>query len=85
MAVVALCPICSWLLIHHIFRFFESNEQKGIQSQFVLNYIDRNREELTNKYSDFSHFLTDFKVDENIMKELIEHAEKVILNQKMEI
>ncbi|MGI6478386.1 MAG: S41 family peptidase [Salinivirgaceae bacterium] len=62
--------------------FLKAMNRRGIQSQFVLNYIDRNREELTNKYSDFSHFLTDFKVDENIMKELIEHAEKSNIKPK---
>ncbi len=56
--------------------FLKAMNRRGIQSQFVLNYIDKNRKELTKKYSDFSLFLTDFKVDENIMKELIEHAEK---------
>ena len=62
--------------------FLKAMNRRGIQSQFLLNYIDRNREELTNKYSDFSHFLTDFKVDENIMKELIEHAEKSNIKPK---
>ncbi|HOG20857.1 MAG TPA: S41 family peptidase, partial [Salinivirgaceae bacterium] len=56
--------------------FLKAMNRRGIQSQFVLNYIDRNREELSKNYSDFTQFLTDFKVDENIMKELIEHAEK---------
>ncbi|HPW66043.1 MAG TPA: S41 family peptidase [Salinivirgaceae bacterium] len=62
--------------------FLKAMNRRGIQSQFVLNYIDRNREELSKNYSDFTQFLTDFKVDENIMKELIEHAEKSNIKPK---
>lgn len=62
--------------------FLKAMNRRGIQSQFVLNYIDRNREELSKNYSDFTQFLTDFKVDETIMKELIEHAEKSNIKPK---
>ena len=49
---------------------------KGIFNQFILNYEDRNRKELTSKYKDFSEFNAEFNVSDDLMQQLITYAEK---------
>ncbi len=48
---------------------------KGILNQFVLNYEDKNRTELTNRYKKFSEYKNSFKVSGEMIDDLIEYAE----------
>lgn len=47
---------------------------KGILNQFILNYGDRNRQVLENKYRKFDDFKENFVVSPDIINELIEYA-----------
>ncbi len=46
----------------------------GILNQFVLEYVDGNRQDLKTKYSGFSQFDKDFKVDDKLMGKLVKYA-----------
>mgnify|MGYP001367668100 CR=1 FL=1 len=56
--------------------------RKGIINRFILNYMDVNRKELEVKYlnkkkdKEFENFSKDFKVDDAMLKALLEFAEK---------
>lgn len=43
---------------------------------YVLNYMDTNRSQLIKKYSKFEDFEDDFKVTEDMLKELVALGEK---------
>jgi carboxyl-terminal processing protease len=56
--------------------------RKGIINQYVLQYMDKNRKSLENKYlgkkkdKDFSYFKENFEIDEDFLTGLLAHAEK---------
>jgi carboxyl-terminal processing protease len=49
--------------------------RKGILNKFVLTYVDKNRNEIKTKYSDFESFRKKYDVN-TILSELINYAEK---------
>jgi carboxyl-terminal processing protease len=55
---------------------------KGILNNFVLSYIDSNRDDLKNKYSDFNLFKNNFKVDSSLLKNLLTYAAQKSLTFK---
>ena len=57
----------------------------GIFYRFVLNYVDKNRQELKRQYPDFEMFDNAFTVTETILDELQDFAEKEGLAKKPEM
>jgi carboxyl-terminal processing protease len=49
---------------------------KGMQNQFVLNYLDNNRKNLLERYPTFDSYKKDFVVDEGLLDNFIAFAEK---------
>jgi carboxyl-terminal processing protease len=48
---------------------------KGTINQFVLEYVDRNRQDLLKKYPGFGSFMEDVDIGEKLMPGLIQYAE----------
>jgi len=48
---------------------------KGILNQYILNYGDKNRVELSNKFKKFNEFKNNFSISNDIINGLIEYAE----------
>lgn len=57
-------------------RFFRNLQQKNIIFEFALSYTDKNRKELTAKFTDISSFRKSFVVDEPLMNDLLAFADK---------
>jgi len=58
--------------------------RKGIMNTFVLNYIDKNRKKLLKEYPDFDTYNSTFSVNEDLLSELVEYAEKEGLEKNEE-
>jgi carboxyl-terminal processing protease len=56
--------------------YFRDLIRKGILNQFVLQYVDRNREYLKKTYTDFKKFNQEFNVGTEIFTELNNYAQK---------
>jgi carboxyl-terminal processing protease len=56
--------------------FYTKIQSKGIQSQFVLTYLEKNRDDLKKQYTDAKSFRNNFKVTEDIFNEFLAYAEK---------
>ena len=56
--------------------YYRSLISRGILNQFVLRYIDENRINIKRKFTDFKNFREKFIVDDEIIKKLIEYADK---------
>ena len=50
--------------------------QEGHLTSFTLEYVDKNREKLLEKYPTFADFNTSFKTDKALMDEFFKHVEK---------
>jgi len=48
---------------------------KGILNQYILNYGDKNRTELSNKFKKFNEFKNNFVISDDIINGLIEYAQ----------
>jgi len=64
--------------------YYRDLVRKGILNQFILTYIDKNRQALNAKYPDFKKFKEKFTVSDAIFDEMIAFGEKEKLkvNQK---
>ena len=64
--------------------YYRDLVRKGILNQFILTYIDKNRQALNATYPDFKQFKDKFTVSEAIFDEMIAFGEKEKLkvNQK---
>ena len=69
----------------HYTSYFRELIGLGIFNRFILNYLDRNRQELKRQYLSFEQFDNDFTVTETILDELQNFAEKEGLNKKPEL
>ncbi len=49
--------------------------RKGVITNFILDYVDRNRDEIIHRYSSFSEFRDQFKIDDLMLKDLLVVAE----------
>lgn len=58
------------------FKYFNLLVRKNVIYPYVLNYMDTNRSQLIKKYSKFEDFEDDFKVTEDMLKELVALGEK---------
>ena len=50
--------------------------QEGHLTSFTLEYVDKNREKLLEKYPTFADFNASFKTDKTLMDEFFKHVEK---------
>ncbi len=57
---------------------------KGILNNYIIDYIDNNREDLNEHYPDIDTFIKDFSVNENITEGLVESAKKAGIEYKEE-
>lgn len=48
--------------------------RKGVQNTFITNYMEKNRESLSEKYPSFATFNQNFSVDPSFMNEFVEYA-----------
>ena len=48
----------------------------GILNSFILDYIDQNRKELNKSYPDFERYQSEFKISEQILKDLYQNAKE---------
>jgi carboxyl-terminal processing protease len=58
------------------FRYFNLLVRKNVLNPFVINYIDSNREQLKKSYPDFEVYNKNFRVSEQMMKDLVAAGEK---------
>ena len=56
--------------------YFKDLIQKGHLTGFSLEYVDKNRDKLLEKYPDFNSFLTQFTIDKKYMDEFFAYVEK---------
>ena len=56
--------------------YYRSLIGKGLFNTFLLEYVDNNRKSLKNKYTDFSMYEESFEVDDELLKKLVDYAEK---------
>ena len=56
--------------------YFSSLVQGGHINSFCLEYTDKQREKLSERYKSFDSFLKSFNADENMMKEFFNYASK---------
>ena len=57
-------------------NYYRDVVAKGVLNQFVIDYVDKNRTELTGKYRDVEAFDKDFVVDNSLLEDLKVQAEK---------
>ncbi|MFZ6052538.1 S41 family peptidase [Halocola ammonii] len=56
-------------------EYFSQLVRRGLTNSFVLNYMDKNRNELADQFKSAEDFVKNYKVDEELKKELIAYAE----------
>lgn len=64
--------------------YYRDMVRKGIINTFVLNYIDKNRKKLEKEYPDFDIYNKAFVVNDDLLFELLEYAEKEELEKNEE-
>lgn len=57
-------------------KYYSKLLRTGVLNTFGFEYTNKNREHLENTYSDVDSFIENFEVDEDLMGELSEYAEK---------
>lgn len=58
------------------YTYFNHLIAKNVIGEFVINYIDRNRDMLKKKYSDFEKYNKDFTVSDAMIDEIVKAGEK---------
>ncbi|MBN1180744.1 MAG: S41 family peptidase [Bacteroidales bacterium] len=56
--------------------YYRSLINKGILNSFVLEYVDKNRGDLTNTYENFDKFNASFQTDDELLSKLTAHGEE---------
>ena len=56
--------------------YFGKLVRKGVLNTYALSYVDRNRNALLQKHRTVDDFRRDFRMDEAMTTELVEHARK---------
>lgn len=54
--------------------------QKGVLFSFVSKYVDKNRETMNNKYPNIEKYKKSFRIDSNIMSDLLDAAKEAKIN-----
>lgn len=58
------------------YLYFNRLLAKNVISEYIINYVDKNREMLKKKYPDFKKFNSDFVVTDAMIDEIVEAGEK---------
>ena len=58
------------------YTYFNRLLAKGVINEYVLNYVDKNRESLKKKYPKFEAFKKDFQVTDAMVDEIVKIGEK---------
>src|SRR5680860_336250 len=58
------------------YQYINKLRRKSIIYNFVLDYTDKNRQEIKNKYPEFEAFNRNFNISEDIINEIVENGEK---------
>ncbi|MBN2667993.1 MAG: S41 family peptidase [Bacteroidales bacterium] len=64
--------------------FYSKMSRKGIIYQYVVEYMDKNRDQLKKQYSSFDIFKNDFKVSEEMLGEIYQKAKDKKIEPKDE-
>jgi carboxyl-terminal processing protease len=57
-------------------KYYNDLWRKGVFNDFTMDYLENNRKMLKQKFPDLKAFRNTFSVDENLMREFIEYADK---------
>jgi carboxyl-terminal processing protease len=57
-------------------KYYNDLWRKGVFNDFTMDYLENNRMMLKQKFPDLKAFRNTFSVDENLMREFIEYADK---------
>jgi carboxyl-terminal processing protease len=60
----------------HYSNYYIDLRRKNVFNNFVLDYLNANRQTLQNEYRDFTTFDQKFTVDDKIIQEFMDYAEK---------
>ncbi|RLD55484.1 MAG: peptidase S41, partial [Bacteroidetes bacterium] len=63
-------------------EYYRKMSRKGIIYQYLVAYMDKNREEIKQKFPDFTTFKTDFKVDDKMFAGIKAASEKKEIEPK---
>ena len=58
------------------YKYINKLRRKTIVYNFVLDYVDKNRDEIKSNYPEFNQFEKDFKVTPEMVDEIVERGEK---------
>ncbi len=58
------------------YRYFNQLRRNNIVNNFVVDYIDNNRQDLTGNYQDFESFNNEFEVNNEMIQQIVENGEK---------
>lgn len=58
------------------YRYFNYLIAKNVLGEYIINYIDRHREQLKKDYPDFKKFKSDFVVSDDMIAEIVKAGEK---------
>lgn len=58
------------------YKYYNQLIRQNIVNQFILNYVDKNRKELTKSYPDFPSFKKDYQVSDAMLNDLWEEGVK---------
>lgn len=66
-------------------NYYNNLLRKGVITNFTLDYVDKNRDEINRKYNSFNDFRDHFTIDGHLLKELVNAAEdEEIIKNEME-
>ena len=57
-------------------KYFSELLRTNVQNNYVLNYVDKNRDQLKGKYKTLEAFIKDFQVTDDMMSDLVAAADK---------
>ncbi len=59
-----------------MYRYYNRLQRSSVVNNFILDYVDKNREKLTSQYPDFGQFKKKFHITDNIIESIVEAGEK---------
>ncbi len=60
----------------HHYSYLNKLRRKNVTYNYVLDFVDANRDEIKEKYPDFEAFNTNFKISDDVIAEIVERGEK---------
>ena len=59
-----------------MYRYYNRLQRNGIMNNFILDYVDKNRENLKKQFQDFSSFNKKFQITDDIIEAVVAMGEK---------